>query len=210
MSNRYSERDRVMALAGIFQAAWLARRLAREGAADQGTLTASMESIFHTEPSDVAAVFGGIDGIERGLRVLLAQLGPADRRQLELTQYSVALMHLAAKLRRELPRLQGLGTDIRALKRRREAFQLSDTLVQEQLAEIYQKHISTMTPRVMVRGEPMLLRNQFTQAQIRAALLAGIRAAHLWYQCGGRRWKLLLGRRRIESEARALLERLAT
>jgi high frequency lysogenization protein len=210
MTSKYSERDRVMALAGIFQAAWLTRRLAREGAADQGALTASLESIFHTDPSDVAAVFGGVGGVGRGLRVLLEQLGPADRRQLELTQYSVALMHLAAKLRKEMPRLEALGTDIRALQRRREAFELSDTLVQEQLAELYQNHISTMTPRVMVRGEPMLLRNQFTQAQIRAALLAGIRAAHLWYQCGGRRWKLLLGRRRIEAEARALLEQLAT
>ncbi|MEQ8953835.1 MAG: DUF489 family protein, partial [Gammaproteobacteria bacterium] len=36
---------------------------------------------------------------------------------------------------------------------------------------------------------------------IRALLLAGIRAAFLWYQLGGRRWRLLLYRKRIQETA---------
>jgi len=208
MKRKFSDSDRLTALAGVFQSAWLVQRLARDGSADREALAASIESLFVTDPDDVSSVFGGLPGIARGLRTLLAQLGPADGRNLEITQYSVALLHLGNKLRGELPRMEKLGMDIRALKRRRQSFELVDSVLHGQLAEIYQSHVSPMTPRIMVRGEPVLLQNPLIQAQIRAALLAGIRAAHLWYQCGGRRWQLLLGRSRMEQIARQLLQQV--
>jgi high frequency lysogenization protein len=39
---------------------------------------------------------------------------------------------------------------------------------------------------------------------VRALLLAGIRAAFLWRQLGGRRWKLVLQRRRLLQRCQAL------
>ena len=35
--------------------------------------------------------------------------------------------------------------------------------------------------------------------KIRSLLLAGIRSAMLWRQCGGKRWQILLGRKRMLS-----------
>ena len=46
----------------------------------------------------------------------------------------------------------------------------------------------------MVNGEHTYLSNDEIAAQIRALLLAGIRAAILWRQSGGSRWRLLFGR----------------
>jgi high frequency lysogenization protein len=76
----------------------------------------------------------------------------------------------------------------------------------EKLAEIYAQTISTLTPRILVNGEHGHLSNPLIAAKVRAALLAGIRAAFLWRQLGGRRWQLLLQRRRIIGAARNLRE----
>jgi len=45
--------------------------------------------------------------------------------------------------------------------------------------------------------------------RIRALLLAGIRSAVLWYQLGGRRWRLVVYRRRIQHTAANLARRIA-
>jgi len=45
------------------------------------------------------------------------------------------------------------------------------------------------------------LKNEHVANRIRALLLAGIRSAVLWYQLGGRRWRLVIYRKRIEETA---------
>jgi high frequency lysogenization protein len=57
----------------------------------------------------------------------------------------------------------------------------------------------------MVQGDPALLQRSETGARIRAFLLAGIRAARLWQQVGGRRWHLVLRRRSLVDTARRVL-----
>jgi high frequency lysogenization protein len=58
----------------------------------------------------------------------------------------------------------------------------------------------------MVRGEPLHLQNPDNATRIRVALLAGIRAAVLWRQTGGKKWQLLLRRRAIAASARDLVD----
>ena len=59
----------------------------------------------------------------------------------------------------------------------------------------------------MVRGEPLHLQNPENVNRIRALLLAAIRSAMLWRQCGGRRLHILLGRKKLWRMADALLQR---
>jgi high frequency lysogenization protein len=75
-----------------------------------------------------------------------------------------------------------------------------------QLADIYAETVSTLQPRIMVQGEPLHLQNQDNINLIRALLLAGIRAALLWRQCGGSRRQLLFGRRKIGVRVEQLLQ----
>jgi high frequency lysogenization protein len=77
------------------------------------------------------------------------------------------------------------------------------------LAGCYQQTISTLQPRIMVHGEASLLADPDNQQRIRTLLLAAIRAAVLWRQCGGGRLTLLLRRKallqsleRLRAEAR--------
>lgn len=204
----YSDADRTLALAGVFQAACLARDNARRGSCDGAAYAASRDSLFSFDPGSVADVFGGTAGVARGLHCLLQQIDQPQQRDLEVSRYVVSLLHLSDLLRRTPQNNQALGDDLAALARRRTHFALGDAILNEQLAEIYQNRISGLGPRIMVRGEPLHLQNPDNAARIRVALLAGIRAAVLWRQAGGKKWHFLLRRRRTAVAARELLDRI--
>jgi len=207
----HTDNDRVLALAGVFQAAVLAGQIAHRGLADSAPLESSLGSIIETEPANVPAVFGGIAGVKTGLQVLLAQLDRAPGgRNLEVVRYAMTLLQLAGRLMRDSARLEDISKGIDAVKDRLQHFPIAHQNQLAMLAEIYQRNISSLTPRVMVSGEPLHLQNPDNQNRIRAILLAGIRAAILWQQCGGNRWKLLVGRRRLVSTARDLLATVET
>ena len=106
--------------------------------------------------------------------------------------------------------LEALGDGLKAAQRQVEYFNLTHESVVARLAEVYQENISRLGPRILVQGEQTHLSNPDVAARIRAALLAGIRAAVLWRQAGGSRWKLLFGRNRLVAESRDLLHRLNT
>jgi len=202
----YTDTDRCLALAGIFQAARLTAQLARRGMTDAPALSASLHSLFALNPAGVADVFGGRDGVDFGLRALIEQLDNPKQRDNELSRYAIGIIQLAVRLAKDPERQAALGRDIGDLDDRRKAFDMQDNQLYAPLADIYQRHISTLSPRIMVKGEPLHLQNPDTAARIRTALLAGVRAAHLWQQCGGSRWHLVFKRVLQVNTARRLLE----
>jgi high frequency lysogenization protein len=204
----YNDADRVLALSGVFQAARLARDIARSGVCDAQAFDASRKALFDFEPESVASIFGGVSGVAHGLRTLNHQLERPSERDYEVARYVVALLHLADRLMRNDQSMQDLHDDLSALARRRDHFELSDSVQNGQLADIYQDRISILGPRIMIGGEPLHLQNPDNAARIRVALLAGIRAAVLWRQAGGRRWQLLLRRRAIGHKSRELIDTL--
>jgi high frequency lysogenization protein len=89
----------------------------------------------------------------------------------------------------------------------------SDSLAEQdqtidQLASLYRDTISSLSYRIQVQGRSDHLKNETIAKQIRALLLAGIRAAVLWHQVGGRRWRLLIYRSRIQQSADGIRKRL--
>jgi high frequency lysogenization protein len=73
----------------------------------------------------------------------------------------------------------------------------SDDAVIAAVATCYQETLSTLKFRIQVRGDARYLRDPEVASKIRAVLLAGVRAAMLWHQIGGRRWHLPVFRKRI-------------
>lgn len=204
----YSDTDRVLALAGVFQAAQLTAEIARLGKIDGPAMEASVASLYQFNAASVGAVFGGIDGVATGLRALVRQLDEPQQRDLEITRYVVALLQHERRLNRDAQRLAGVRRALESLAQRRDQFELDDRTHHAQVAEIYQRHVSTLSPPIMVKGEALHLQNPDHAARIRAALLAGIRAALLWRQCGGRRWHMLFQRTRLARTAHALLDEI--
>jgi high frequency lysogenization protein len=200
-----SDSDRALALAGVFQAAVLTRQVAREGRFDSPAATASLDSVFRIDAESVPAVFGGPAGVTLGLKELIEQLAHPSRQRLEVARYALSLLQLERKLAAEPKRLEAIGNELRIAATRLPELAVTDPEVIGSLADIYREQISTLTPRIMVQGDPSLLQRSETGARIRAFLLAGIRAAILWQQCGGRRWHLFLHRRSLVEAARRAL-----
>ena len=66
-----------------------------------------------------------------------------------------------------------------------------------QAAEIYSTTLSKLRFKIYITGDRELISQNNNEKIIRAMLLAGIRAAFLWHQFGGRRWKLFFQRRKM-------------
>lgn len=209
-----SFRDRVLALAGVFQAARLAQQLAREGRTDGDAFRASTHSVLQLDAASTEAIFGGIAGVQLGLRLLRDKLtGAAEPMDLEMAKYVISLLQLEAALRRR-PEVAAAIRDGIASATAQMAFFESDgddrreevhPRLAEKLAELYVQTVSTLTPRILVNGDHGYLATPLIAAKVRTALFAGVRAAVLWHQLGGSRWQLLFSRRHLSTEAQQIL-----
>ena len=66
-----------------------------------------------------------------------------------------------------------------------------------ELAKLYADTLSNLRPRVMVQGNPHYLGQAGVVAEIRALLMAALRAAVLWRQLGGSLWDFVFSRRQM-------------
>lgn len=198
--------SRVLALAGVLQACRLVRDAATRGRVDGTCAEASLSSVFRIDADSTADVFGGVVGVRTGLEALLAQFESGER-DLALTQLVLGVLRIERRLAGN-PRMQGeLRAGIEAIQRQVDHLGVTHATVQARLAELYVATISRLRPRVMVHGDPVQLANPQRVEQIRALLLAAVRAAVLWRQVGGSRLRLLLRRREYAMLARGLLTR---
>lgn len=200
------QEDRVLALAGIFQAVSLVKQVARDGAPDPTPFGHSIESVLRVDAESTGAVFGGLDGLSHGLAVLGRQFGDdRQNRDMELARYVISLLFLERKLAKRSDLLDALRSGIDAAAEQAETFSPTHENVVARLADLYSTTISTLVPRIMVSGEPRYLQQPHNANRIRALLLAGMRATVLWRQVGGNRLQLLFSRGRIGQAAARLL-----
>ena len=197
---------RVIALAGVFQAAALVRDLATQGRADAVAVESSLASVFRIDSDSATDAFGGMGGVRFGLEVLIANLDSAQR-EVGIAHLAIGILRLERKLARRRAMLGQLRTGIEAIQRQVDHLGVTHTTVQSRLAELYADTLSQVTPRIVVHGNPMHLGDPRRVEQIRALLLAGVRAAVLWRQVGGNQWRLLLRRSEYAMLARGLLAR---
>ena len=197
---------RVIALAGVFQACAMVRELAANGRADPLVVESSLASVFRIDSDSAADVFGGLAGVRHGLDVLVANLDSAQR-DVGVTQLAVAVLRLERKRGRRASMLRELRTSIDGIQRQVDHLGVAHATVQTRLADLYAETLSRVTPRIIVHGNPLYLADPKRVEQIRALLLAGVRAAVLWRQVGGNQWRLLLHRREYAMLARGLLAR---
>ena len=199
--------NRCIALAGIFQAARLVQQTSRAEKRDAAATAACIHSLFITDPETVSDVYGHADALHVGLETLKGQLvnSPA-RRDLELTGYVITMMHLQRKLSRRADLMKTLADGIQRLRTDSETVAADDAGVIAGLAAVYKGTVSTLSPRIMVKGDENVLGNTSSQNMIRALLLAGLRATVLWSQCGGSRIKLIFQRKAMVEHCSRMLQ----
>jgi high frequency lysogenization protein len=200
--------NQTIALAGLTQSVRLVQSIAKSGAADTADMEASVGSVLKINADDVLDVYGGLDKLKTGIRLLEKQLGGPDLVDRELARYAASLVFLERKLQSQPHMLNAIRAGVEKATAQAAHFGVLHEEVLAGLADVYQETISRLGPRVMVQGEPRHLTNPDNANKIRALLLAGIRSVVLWRQCGGNRWKFLLYRRKMQAETRRLLNSL--
>lgn len=199
--------NQTIALAGISQATTLVHQLATTGKTDQIALEASIGSLLKLDSDNVVDIFGGLNGLQLGLERFQQQITGHKIKNIEQARYAASLVYLERKLNERPEMMQQIHAGIVKAQNQAELFELLNTNVLANLGDLYHETISSLQPRIMVNGEEQYLSRLDVINKIRALLLAGIRAAMLWRQCGGARWKFLFYRGKLQEEVELLLKK---
>ena len=197
-------KDRVLALAGLLQAIRLVQQMANNGQAETRPLAACIDSLFRFDADSTEAVYGGPRELQAGLRRLVAQLSGDDRDSAQ-TRMAMNVLQLERRFIADDATVDAVRRALEDVQRQREHWGPTHPTVLGRLGEIYAEHITPLGPRVLVQGNPVYLAQPTVVGEVRATLLAALRAAVLWRQLGGSYWDFLFSRRGMVATAEELL-----
>jgi high frequency lysogenization protein len=205
MTTEYT--NKTIALAGMHQALSQVQQIAWEASFDYPQIDVCLRSVFVRNPDTYGEVFGSINDIRPGLIALRTSFtNKHDKQALERARYMVSLMMLSKNIRDNRQLGEQIGTTLSLLDEAANNLQDQRDYIIERIAQLYQNTISPLTPRVIVYGDPQILKDENNAAAIRAMLFAGLRSALLWYQAGGNQLNLLLGKSKYLSTIKQMLD----
>lgn len=198
--------NQAVALAGLSQSVQLVCEIAKTGNADPYDLETCLSSLLKINADSVGDVYGELKNLRSGLSLLERQLGAPETVDTEMARHGAALVYLEGKYKNQTAMQKTVRQGLERATAQAAHFGVTHENVIASLADLYKNTISQLTPRIIVQGEQVHLENTANANKIRALLLAGIRSAWLWRQCGGSRLGFLLNRRKLAEEARRLLQ----
>ena len=215
--------DKVFALAGLVQSGKLVTQLAAEPEHDDDALRASAGSLLSMHPENMDEVYGGAQGVYMGLETMAALLkgkGLQSVMAKELIRYLMSMDQLADRLMQSASTqliiekgLYDLSNSFSSLLEKTSTDAQEESLSDEYdafyagIGTLYQKSLSQLAPKIIVRGAKGYLQDEQSVARVRTALFSGVRAAYLWHQLGVRRWQLIFARRAYAEMATRLMVR---
>lgn len=193
------ERDRIIALSALLQAVTLVQQVAETGQVNQSEFETLLSSLLAVDAPSTEAVYGDLSQLKMGLEQLNNQLSKTKgKKDLQLLRYTINLLHLERKLAKRPDMLNTLRIKIDEIPEHVDYFGGVNTpQIVARLADIYHQTISQISPKIHVMGDPVFLQQADNVNRVRALLLAGIRAAMLWQQKGGRRWQFVFQSKKI-------------
>ena len=203
--------NQLITFAALCQVAYQVQQVSRKGMIEDAELSILLDSIMQTSPDNTLAVYGGdLHNIKHGLQLMINHLGDEPNqagsvKDPEFTRYIISLINLERKLAKQPNKLAQLGQRIEDSKRQLAHYELTSETLIASFASIYSDIISPLGSKIQVTGEPSILKQSSNQYKIRALLLAGIRAAVLWRQVGGKRRTILFSRKKLVQAAKDLL-----
>ena len=206
--------NRTIALAALFQCVEGVNQIAKTGNVDADLYKTCINSILTEDSSSAVSLYGSMAHLKIGLKAMMYQLGSSTMtpdgkpKELESTRYALGLIHLENKLYKNNAIFELLMNGIKETQEKLEHFDIDHENITASLAELYANTISNIGPKIMIQGDQTHLANPKNADRIRTLLLAGIRAALLWRQAGGSRWKLLLERGKLQRQADSFLLQL--
>lgn len=191
-------KEQTLAFAGVMQAGELVRQIATGGHCSQTSARHSIDSLFATDAESTEAVFGGLSGLRLGLTMTREMATRGSPESQQAMGYASGLLRISMMLRKDKSRQASMARSLELVEPAWvSAGDALDSSIVAQLADVYRSEISTLPLRIQVHGNPAHLKQDDKVSLIRAILLAGVRAGFLWFQLGGRPWRLLFQRGRM-------------
>ena len=205
MTDRTLIEQRTLALAGVAQAARIVDLAAKTGSWPTPFVEASIHSLFCFEPDAVDAVFGTPQGIRLGLEQLSACLSLSqDESAAQTLRYTLAMLQLEKRFAKRDDLQSIVHARLKHAAYGADNFSSSINTLASGIAAIYQDTLSTLPYRIKITGSAQHLNSPQVADLVRSLLLCGVRAAFLWRQLGGSRFKLMLNRGDIRDTAARL------
>lgn len=206
--------NRAIALAALFQCVDGVRQIADTGKIEESLYQTCIDSVLNESADSAIDLYGSLANLKTGFSSMINQLGSrqlnpdGSKKDMEATRYALGILHLENKLNKNEAAFNEVIEGIQETQKKLEFFDKDHENITASLANIYASTISEIGPKIMVKGEQSHLANPNNASKIRTLLLAGIRAALLWRQAGGSRWKLLLERGKLQKQADQFLQGL--
>lgn len=220
--------QRTLALAAVFQTAQLAHLLAYGEsvytehqasayflASLKASLNLSPQNIQNKNPSlyfsDLADLSLGLKTLENSLTQPFSSAPksrlPNINQAKYPTTYALALLQIEKKVYRDTNFIQRIEAMQQQVLKQLSFFdyQYLHQNILANFAQCYSDTASTLKPKIMIRGKAEALQNTQQANCIRAALMMGLQAAHLWRQLGGSSWQFVFGKGKILQDIRELI-----
>lgn len=197
-------RDRAIALAGLMQALQQVQGMANNGHFETQPLSVCMDSLFRFDAESPEEIFGSIGNLKSGLQLFSKQL-EGQTRDGALIKMAMSVLQLERQFNRNPEAMRAVQHQLKHIASLCNERGSTDAEVLAKCGEIYANHISPLGPKVIVQGSPAYLSQPIVVGEIRASLLAAIRAAVLWRQMGGSYWDFFVSRGKMTRAAKELL-----
>ena len=172
-----------------------------------------MNSLFIENPKNTLETFGDIANLRLGLQTMRVQMGATkslgEERNIQITQYVIAILTLEKIMSNDSDLETAIHRKLETSHAQMKHFGLLHENTIAGLALTYTETLARTRPKIIIKGAHGYLTQQNNANRIRACLLAGVRAARLWRQVGGRRWQLIFGRGKYLHEADQMLATIA-
>ncbi len=197
-----NQRNQTIAMAAICQAALMIQQCSKGHAPNKEAIKCLFEGVMATSPQTVHDVYANLHSFESGSALLIHQLsGQATSKDVEVTRYLAGMMSISKKLLSNNKALSELTSALKEVERRLDHFDIDSDTITGSFADAYSQIISPIGQKIKVIGTPTVLKQPIVQNQVRALLLAGVRAAILWRQTGGKRRQFIFSRKMILQDA---------
>jgi len=201
------KQERVIALAAVFECAYLVAQLAKNGQCDNDSTITLMQSLFVFNPENTTDVYDNkLDHLVDGLTTIstLSSNRPNDNTA-EVIRYGLSILALQKQLDKNPQMLDIIRARLNHLEFNKTHFSNDPHQIFSSVSGLYQDTLSTLKFRIQVNGNMNHLKQTSISDKVRTLLFAGIRSAMLWRQLGGNKWQIIFGRSDIENISKELL-----
>ncbi|MBK8283863.1 MAG: DUF489 family protein [Ahniella sp.] len=164
-----------------------------------------LDAVFNFEGDTPQVLYGDAFEFTAGLNIAAALSARSWGQGDERLRMAVQVLALSGRLWRSPSAGKRLSDAIESARRQQQAFGVGHENTLQAMAQVYVDTIAPLGSRIMVSGDPAVLTQDRIVTQIRALLLAAMRAAILWRHLDGSVWSLYFMRGRWHREFSALL-----